>query len=272
MPPPSWLRVNPMAHNPVVITRPLTQADSLAQRVNALGRQAIVFPLLEIHPLKDQAPLRAALKDLTDYAMVAFVSPNAIDAAFAVLHASSCGWPDKVALAVMGEGSRHALARHGLTAANTTIVSPLDVQRTDSNTLLEALDIHALTGKKVLIVRGENGRELLADALRAGGVTVDQVAAYRRVAPALDRARSAQLSSMLDTQSDWLVTSSEALRILMQMVKQVAGVNGVAKMQQQKIIVPHARIVETAQMLGFRQIVRTGSGDEQLLAALQLPA
>jgi uroporphyrinogen-III synthase len=55
----------------------------------------------------------------------------------------------------------------------------------------------------------------------------------------------------------------------MQMAEQACGAAGVAKMQQQTIIVPHVRIQETAQMLGFRHITLTGSGDERLLAALQ---
>lgn len=254
--------------NPVVITRPLAQAAPLARRVAALGRAAVVFPLLEIHPLADPARLQAALQELSAYAMVAFVSPNAVDAAFAALP----GWPGQVAIAVMGEGSRGALARHGVTPDCVTIISPLDPQRTDSHTLLQALDLAALRGKRVLIVRGESGRELLGDALRAAGVQVRQVAAYRRAAPVLDEAGRLQLRRLLESQNDWLVTSSEAVRILMQMVQQIAGAAGVAKMQQQKIIVPHARIAETAQMLGFRDIIRTGSGDEQLLAALQFQA
>lgn len=251
--------------NPIVITRPRAQAEAFAQRISALGREAIVFPLLEIHPLADPAPLLAALANLNDYAMVAFVSPNAIDAAFSILH----GWPAGVPLAVMGEGSRNALAHYGVTSANTAIVSPLDPERTDSQTLLEALDIGALRGKRVLIVRGETGRELLADALRAAGIQVDQVAAYRRTAPVLDDACRKQLSALLNTKNDWIVTSSEALRNLLQMVKQVSDDAGVAKMQQQSIVVPHVRIEETAQMLGFSDITLTGSGDERLLAALQ---
>lgn len=251
--------------NPVVVTRPKAQADPLAQRIAALGREAIVFPLLEIRPLVDPAPLLAALDDLGCYAMVAFVSPNAIDAVFSIVRS----WPDDVALAVMGAGSRKALADYGLSPANATIISPLDAERTDSQTLLEALDVGALRGKRVLIVRGESGRELLADALREAGVQVEQVAAYRRAAPAPDAARLAQLSVLLETQNDWIVTSSEALRILMQLVEQVANDAGVAKMKQKRMIVPHARIAETARMLGFRQITLTGSGDERLLAALQ---
>ena len=66
---------------PVVITRPRAQCDALAGGVAALGREALLFPLLEIHSLPDNAPLRAALAGLERYALVAFVSPNAIDAA-----------------------------------------------------------------------------------------------------------------------------------------------------------------------------------------------
>jgi uroporphyrinogen-III synthase len=254
--------------NKVVITRPLLQAHPLAQRVASLGRDAVVFPLLEIWPLPDPAPLQAALQDLRSYALVAFVSPNAIDAAFSFLP----GWPGEVAIAIVGEGSRQALAQHGVTSANATVIGPRDPQRTDSQTLLEALDVEALRAQRVLIIRGESGRELLADALRAAGAQVTQVAAYRRCAPEFDQARRVQLAALLESPNDWIVTSSEALRILAHTVEQLADGAGVAKMLQQRIIVPHARIAETAQMLGFRNITLTGSGDEQLLAALQFQA
>jgi uroporphyrinogen-III synthase len=253
---------------PVVITRPRAQAQSLARRIEAAGRDAIVFPLLEIHPLDDQSALQAALRDLRDYAMVAFVSPNAIDAVFRQV----TDWPREVAIAVMGEGSKAALAQHGLTPENARIFSPVDPQRTDSQTLLEVLDIDALRGQRVLIVRGESGRELLADALRSEGVRVEQVPAYRRAAPVLDQAGLEQLSRLLDANADWLLTSSEALRILIALARDAGGDAAVVKLQRQRLIVPHIRIAETARELGFSEIVQTGSGDDQLLAALQFRA
>ena len=80
---------------PVIITRPLAQALPLQGRVTAMGRQALLFPLLEIHPLDDNRALDAALADLERHALVAFVSPNAIDAAFA----RRDPWPAQVPLA-----------------------------------------------------------------------------------------------------------------------------------------------------------------------------
>ncbi len=249
----------------VVITRPRAQAEPLAARLSAAGLPAHVFPLLDIQPLADTSALEAAMARLHDYALVAFVSPNAVDAAFRFIRR----WPDGVIAAVVGEGSRQALARHGLTQANAPIVSPLDPHRTDSDTLLEVLDLDALRGRKALIVRAETGRELLADRLRAAGVEVDKVAAYRRGAPPLDAARRAQLATLVAAGADWVITSSEALRNLQQDVLQLAGVPGWDAVRACRLIVPHHRIAETAQALGFTQVTLTDSGDEALLAAIQ---
>ncbi|MFL6673781.1 MAG: uroporphyrinogen-III synthase [Massilia sp.] len=249
----------------VVITRPRAQADELARAVAALGRTPVLLPLLEIERLPDESALARTLARLGDYALVAFVSPNAIDAAFAHLR----GWPAGVTLAVLGEGSRAALARHGVDDTGATIVSPPDPARSDSEHLLQALDLAALSGRRALIVRGENGRELIADGLRAAGALVDTVAAYRRSVPPLTPALAGQLNALLAQQNDWIITSSEALRGLMDLLRQLDPDAAVAKMQHQHLIVPHARIAETARALGLARVTLTGSGDERLLAALQ---
>jgi len=278
MPPPPQQHKRTPAHcgrmpDNVVITRPLAQAVALAERVAALGRPVDVLPLLEIDALADAAQLRAALADLPSYALAAFVSPNAVAAALAHIGA----WPPGVIAAVVGEGSRAALAAHGITDATARIVSPLDTAHSDTEHLLASLDLEALRGKRVLIVRGESGRELMADSFRAAGADVTVVAAYRRSVPALTPALAATLRRLLAQPNDWVITSSEALRGLLRLLDQLdarepapAGLAGaVACMQQQHLIVPHARIAETASGLGFHRITLTGSGDERLLAALQ---
>jgi len=247
----------------VVITRPLAQAAPLAARVAALGRAVEVLPLLDITPLPDQAPLRAALADLTPYALVAFVSPNAIDAAFAHIPA----WPAGLQAAVVGEGSRAALLAHGVPADH--IASPADPAHSDTEHLLQALDLAALRGRRVLIVRGEAGRELMADSFRAAGADVTVLPAYRRDVPLLDAALAARLRALLGGENDWLITSSEALRGLARLAEQLDGQASVAKLQQQHLIVPHVRIAETAAALGCHRVTLTGSGDERLLTALQ---
>ncbi|MEB0136316.1 uroporphyrinogen-III synthase [Actimicrobium sp. CCC2.4] len=250
---------------PLVITRPLAQSLALAQQLRDGDREVVILPLLEILPLPDTSALQAVLAQLESFALVAFVSPNAIDATFARI----ASWPPSVPLAVMGEGSRRALARHGVVDGPYRITSPLDTQRTDSQTLLEALDLSRLQGQQVLIVRGESGRELLADALRDAGISVQQVAAYRRAAPMLDDVLRQRLTDLLELEGDWVVTSSEALQVLMHLVQQVDAESGVDKIQRMTLFVPHRRIAETALSLGFRTVTLTGSGDEGLLTALQ---
>jgi uroporphyrinogen-III synthase len=255
----------------VVITRPRQQAEPLARAVAALGREPVLLPLLEISPLADDAELRGVLAGLASYALVAFVSPNAIDAAFACIDA----WPKGVDIAVVGEGSRAALARHGV-GEHVRIHCPKDPAHSDSEHLLQALDLRQLTGRRVLVVRGEGGRELLPDALRAAGATVETVASYRRAVPGLSPELAARLSGLLARPNDWIITSSEALRGLVSLVERLeAAESGLPlqnQLRQQRLIVPHARIHETARALGFGRLVLTGSGDERLLAALQSQA
>jgi uroporphyrinogen-III synthase len=246
----------------VVITRPRAQAEPLARAVAALGRDAVVLPLLDIEPLTDQSMLKAALARLPDYALVAFVSPNAIDAAFAHIDA----WPESVAIAVLGEGSRAALVQHGVHA---TVFSPAQGDASDSEHLLQAIPLARLASQRVLIVRGESGRELMAEGFAAAGAEVATVAAYRRAVPALTAPLAQQLRALLAAPNDWIITSSEALRGLAERVRELDPVAGVAKLQQQHLIVPHARIAETARSLGLDRVTLAGPGDAGVLAALQ---
>ena len=256
----------------VVITRPAAQAGPLAAKVAALGLPVQLLPLLEIHALdgeQERAQLQAVLARLQQFDLVVFVSPNAIDCVFAHLPA----WPAGVPLAVVGEGSKMALAAHGVTDANASITSPLDTARSDSEHLLLALDLPALRGKRALIVRGDGGRDFLAEGLRAAGASVEFVTAYRRCVPALTPALRATLENVVQHNNDWIITSSEALRGLLALLAALddsGSENGVVvKMQQQHLIVPHARIAQTATALGFARVTLTGSGDAGVLAALQ---
>jgi uroporphyrinogen-III synthase len=110
---------------------------------------------------------------------------------------------------------------------------------------------------------------LLADRLREAGIQVEQVAAYRRGPPAIDDARSSELKDLLAGPSDWVITSSEALRYLKDMTLELMGEEGWRHLLKSSLIVPHERIAQTAESLGFQHLTRTGSGDEALIAAIQ---
>ncbi|AYR25146.1 uroporphyrinogen-III synthase [Herbaspirillum rubrisubalbicans] len=258
------LRPDMSSSLPVVVTRPLQQAQAFAASVEQLGRRAVIFPLLTIGPVADDAELKATLARLHEFALVVFVSPNAIDAAFAHLS----GWPSQVPIGIVGEGSRLALRAHGVDNSNATLYGPQRADKMDSEELLKSLPMEQLRNKRALIVRGQTGRDFLSEALQQHGVTVEHLTAYRRLAPTLDARSGALLLDLLDGGADWVITSSEALRNLLDLARLAGGEERVVKLQRQRIVVSHHRIAETARQQGFVQVILTGSGDERLLAAL----
>ncbi|MBO9535188.1 uroporphyrinogen-III synthase [Herbaspirillum sp.] len=259
------IRPEASAAAPVVVTRPLQQATAFAAQVEALGRRVEIFPLLAIEPVEDAAELRAVLDRLEAFALAVFVSPNAIDAALRLRPQ----WPRQVAIGIVGEGSRAALRAHGIDERSATIFCPQHTGKMDSEELLKALPLAQLRGRRALIVRGQAGRDFLSEALRQQGVAVEYVTAYRRLMPTLDADRRARLLALADGGADWVITSSEALRNLLELARLAGGEDRVVKLQRQRIFVSHHRIAQTAQSLGFCSVTLTGSGDERLLAALQ---
>ncbi|HEY6897361.1 MAG TPA: uroporphyrinogen-III synthase, partial [Rhodocyclaceae bacterium] len=194
----------PLAGRHIVITRPAGQAAHLAQRLADLGAAPVLFPVLAIHDVVDAAPLREAAIRLDGYDIAVFVSPNAVDKSLAVVLAHRA-WPKGLLAATVGHSSEQALARHGI----TRVVAPRD--RFDSEALLELSELQQVKGRKVVVFRGDGGRDLLGDTLRARGATVDYVTCYRRAKPDLDPAPLMKLwtDHALDAVT---LTSSEGLR------------------------------------------------------------
>ena len=240
----------------IVITRPLAQAVNLAERLTALGGIPVRFPVLAIYDVEDKRPLLDAAIRLESYDLVVFVSPNAVAKALDVMleHRS---WPASVTAATLGRSSEAELARRGV----QTIVSP--PLRFDSEALLECAELQQMAGKRVLICRGDGGRELLGETLVARGAAVDYLMVYRRGMPQLDPAPLHKLweAGQLDAVT---LTSSEGLRNMIAMIGHI----GHAWLKNTPTFVPHARIAEQATQFGLRRIIPTGPADDGLIAGL----
>src|SRR5471032_2113214 len=268
----------------VVVTRPLGQSAALLALLARAGFESIEFPLIDIGPVADAAPLHAALGELyapapLGFALVVFVSPNAIDHAFAAL---SSAWPSQIPIGVVGPGSVAALGRQGVTAPTYTIISPATGAmvtetptdpRYDSEALYAAIEAHfgadGLKDKRILIVRGDGGREWLADALSAAGAKVEKVAAYRRIVPEPSMRDWERIHALLTGEAHaWLLTSSEGVRNLEELAREHLTVDETLTLKHAPLVTPHPRIAEASRQAGFDRITVSGAGDERIVQAL----
>ncbi len=245
-----------LAGRHVVVTRPAGQAAHLAEALINLGARPVLFPVLTIFDIDDPRPLQEAALKLDDVDWAAFVSPNAVEKALGAILALR-PWPSGLRAATVGKSSEQALAKHGI----TDVVAPQE--RFDSEALLELPELQQMAGKRVMIFRGDGGRELLGDTLKQRGAAVEYVSCYRRGRPALDPAPLLKLWSegRLDAVT---VTSSEGLRNLVDMV----GKLGQTWLKKTPLFVPHQRIAGLARAIGCREVMLTGPGDDGLVAGL----
>lgn len=268
----------------VVVTRPAGQSRQLTEALQAAGLDVLSFPLLAIGPAADDGQLRAGLARLPQFALVVFVSPNAVAYALDALALAQGGaahWPESVPVAVVGPASVAALAERGIAAPRHRVISPAGANgsaadidpaetRFDSEALWAQLDVPSLAGREVLIVRGNGGRDWLGDKLREAGAIVLAVEAYRRTMPVPG---SMQWQAVRDglkpgaAPQAWLLTSSEAVRNLDQLARDNLSPQEDAALREVQCIAPHARIAEQAAALGFTRVLLAAPGDEGLLTA-----
>ena len=237
----------------VVITRPARQAAGLAQEIAALGGKPLIFPAIVILPPEDVAPLHAVQRELARYDIAVFVSANAVEYGVG----DPRGWPPGILALAPGPGTAAALAAVGI--ANVRIPATT----MDSEGLLALPELQDVAGKRVVIFRGEGGRELLSTELETRGASVVQIECYRRARPR--SGASGLIEAWRDKRVDAMtLTSSEGLDNLWS----VLGEEGRAYLAATPAFVPHERIAERAQALGLRKVVVTAPGDAGLIASL----
>lgn len=271
------------------LTRPAGQSAPLATLLAARHIASIELPLLSIDPIPDTAALDQVWAELARYALLVFVSPNAVLHACARWRALDPDWPRGFTarapmLAVVGPGSLRALQEQGLGACLTVApegaaeeLAQDDVsvpRRFDSEALLAALarrvpqGLAAYRATRIALIRGDGGRELLGDALREAGAEVVAVPSYRRGAPRWQPSDWAQVVAALhDGAHAWLISSSEAVRHLAALAPTHLAPADWQRLRQASFIAPHARIAATARACGFDRIRVCGPGDRAIAQA-----
>ena len=166
-----------LAHKTILLTRPRRQAGPLARLIRAEHGSALLFPTIAIQPIIDSAEARDRFADPGAWQYLIFVSRNAVTAAFEHYIDRQQALPEGRIIAI-GQGTAAALAACGIKAI-------VPAGQADSEALLAMPELGraALGGRAVLIVRGEGGRGLLADALARRGARVRHAIVYRRRLP-----------------------------------------------------------------------------------------
>ena len=248
--------LRPLNGKRIVVTRPAEQAEPLVTAIENAGGIAVRLPVLAINDVENDRPLHDIVERLDQYDLAVFVSPNAVRKALDILIAQR-SWPAKLRAVTVGKSSERELARYGI----TDIIAPSS--RFDSEALLELPELQVLNDQRVIIFRGNGGRELLGDTLKKRGASVDYVTCYRRSLPQIDAMPLLKLleGNHLDA---FVITSSEGLRNLLTLL----GETGVRWLKQTPLFMPHARIAEEARKLGLQCVVLTAPGDAGLLAGL----
>ncbi len=204
-----WLERRPLHGRTVVVTRARAQASGLAATLRSLGAEAVELPAIRIEPRTGSEEVRAAMAGIGDYALVCLTSPNGVRLYFEALGAAG---RDARALAgatvaAIGPGTARALAAGGIKAD----VVP---ERFVAEALAEALAAVEVEGRRVLVARAAEARDVLPDALRERGAEVDVVALYETVREAPDEAAvaAAQKADYVTFTSSSTVTNlAEAL-------------------------------------------------------------
>jgi len=245
----------------VLVTRPAEQAGPWVERLRERGFVAEALPLIEIAAPADAAALRSAWAGLATCRLVVFVSANAVLHFFAE-RPDEIDWPDGVEAGAPGNGTAEALREAGVPLAS--IVAPAaDAAQFDSESLWARLHARDWRGARVLVVRGDGGRDWLAERLVAAGAQVDALSAYRRLVPSFAGAERARLDAAIgDCDAVWLFSSSEAIANL----EQAAGPG---RFQGARAVATHPRIAARARSLGFGVVVEAAPRLDAVIACLQ---
>lgn len=231
----------------ILVTRPEPQADGLCAALEAVGFTAFRLPAIAIAPNPEPVAI-----DAQDYDLVIYVSRNAVTQGMPRLQNLQPG----LRHAAVGKGTAAELAKAG--------ISEVLIPETswDSEGLLAKPELAQMTGKRVLILRGDGGRGLLAQTLRKRGAEVDFIEVYRRVPSGIDPSKILKRWAEIDVV---LATSNALFDQLLQLL----GPEASTYLKDKSLLLVSKRGLAYAQRLGYARLIEAeGASDTELIAAL----
>jgi uroporphyrinogen III methyltransferase/synthase len=187
----AWLERRPLHGCRVVVTRARAQASGLAKTLRGLGAEVVELPAIRIEPRLESDEVRGAVARIGEYALICVTSPNGAHLLFEALDAAGldaraiAGPKQRRAgqeesgvtgqtVAAIGPGTARALAKHGVSA-------DIVPERFVAESLVESLADIDVSGKRVLVARAAEARDVIPEHLEGRGAEVDVVALYETV-------------------------------------------------------------------------------------------
>jgi uroporphyrinogen-III synthase len=221
----------------------LPQGQVLAEQLLHAGFEPILFPTIAISPVESAAEKNPSAE------IVIFISPSA------VVYGGPFFQETSAVIIAVGSGTKAELENLGF----ENILIP---EKFSSEGLLAMPELQNIESKKVTVVKGEGGRELLTDELQARGAQLNLLDVYRRELPVT------QLSPRQLQQVDVIIaTSVQCLENLKELV--VPGSQ--QALLQKALLVSSDRIAKRARQLGFTAEVQLAenASNRALLARLK---
>jgi len=242
----------------VLITRPLETGAVLTQKLTALGFRVVHFPVMQFKPTTQQETLKKSITHLSNYDIAIFVSQAAVRFTLSLIPKPAL---IPIRWAAIGPSTQNALNQFGISNIIVPSKPPFE-----SEALLQtaSLQKEVVFKKKVVIFRGNGGRNLLQDVLTNRGASVDCIEAYERTLPPPPDENI--LANWRKHPFDAIVLSSQDC---LQHFLQLVGVDATWLKECQTVVVG-LRMSTLANKLGFRRLlIADGADDASIIQTLQ---
>ncbi len=224
----------------VLITRPGHQSAELARLVEKAGGVPVLFPAIEIEPAASASQLLSKFHSLSRPDLAIVISSNAANYGEPVLAELI---DQDIRLAAIGPATartlKHLGCRPGIVPASGF----------NSEALLAEDEFREMAGQRILILRGQGGRELLGDTLRLRGATVDYLEVYRRILPQPGSGEVEKIESLW-AQGGIRFVAANSVETLDNLVKLLTQ-DGQRLLRGSRIVTISERVVRKAEQLGI---------------------
>lgn len=263
----------------IIVTRPRDQLNHAIKSIqdtlidNNIDLEVLGLPLLEIVSDINESLAKELYQGLLEAQWLSFVSPNAFLTADQLLKTFHYEWPTHLKLALIGGGSEKIILESRFKPS--LIIKPANEEQWDSEGLWLQLFAQEKNwdGKKVLIVRGDTGRDWLVSRLESEKAEVQLISIYKRKNldqndeywqnflkkwENLPKSRVVNQSKPLI----WVMSSSLACQYLADTLNTL-GLKEVI-LSQSIALATHEKIAQKAKEIGFSKVLNILPGQESI--------